>query len=275
MPVQKYNSETKINHQPIPYTQINTYVIQNLTNMEAGWVWLYLLSKPVDWLVIKAHLKNHFNIGNAKVKSILSYLAKCHLIENIQIRDEKGRIVRTDVNVLNGENFINISKLSTDELSIGSKIEPMDIKKKKFLKNQTTLSTGSKTQRLDNPAAGLQPTTDKRYIQIKEEDKKERERAKNPLPPKSYISSTFLPDEIHEIIAQKLNLNVSIECEHFIDYYKAHGKTMADWDAAFSSWLRKAEGFNKKAQRNEDVPRSAVNRMPFFVSEKNIIRKQL
>jgi hypothetical protein len=152
MSVQKFNSKSKVSNQVIPYTQVNTSVIQKISNLEAGFVWIYLLSKPADWEIIKEHVKKHYGIGDKKIKTIFSYLKKHNLIDYIQVRTPDGKkISHYDICVLNGEEFIE-KPGEKGNLSPGSLINP-------------ARSCASRK-------AG---TTKNRDLQSKEKDKKERE----------------------------------------------------------------------------------------------------
>jgi hypothetical protein len=121
--------EKIITYEEIPYFQLYTNVVQNINNMQAGWVWVYLMSKPRDWDVIKAHLKNKFKIGNDKLKKIFAYLHKHRLIEYISHKDEKGKFIRHETKVLNGSKFLTdeqVNELSTQHVSSGVEIHPVD-----------------------------------------------------------------------------------------------------------------------------------------------------
>lgn len=103
MSVQKFNP--RILGEVIPFTQVNTKVIQQIKNIEAGFVWIYLLTLPPDWQVVKVHLMNHFGIGELKIKKIFSYLNEHNLIEYVRERLPNGQLGRTDVRILNGNRF--------------------------------------------------------------------------------------------------------------------------------------------------------------------------
>ncbi len=104
MSIEKFNPS--ITGETIPYVQANTFVIQNITNIEALAVWIYLLTLPKDWEVVKAHIKKHFGLGDNKVKTIFAYLNKHLLIEYIQERGEDGKMRQIEIKVLNGSRFI-------------------------------------------------------------------------------------------------------------------------------------------------------------------------
>jgi hypothetical protein len=136
MSVEKFNSKTVITHEQIPFTQVNRHVIQKIKNMQAGFVWVYLLSMPSDWKVVKEHIKNHFKVGDLKLKQIFVYLNEHNLIEYEQVKDEKTKkIIQWNIHVLNGSKFIE---------------KPGKNKKK---------TTGSKTIRMETHTYGNQGTT--------------------------------------------------------------------------------------------------------------------
>lgn len=140
MSVEKFNPS--ISGESIPYVQANTHVIQNIDNLEALAVWIYLLTLPKDWLVMKSHIKKHFGIGDDKIKRIFAYLKRCGLIEYVRERDEKGKLRKSEIKVLNGTRFINPKK-----------------------------PTGVKTTPLENHTCGKHPTTKNIKKQIKQKEK--------------------------------------------------------------------------------------------------------
>lgn len=104
MSIEKFNP--RIYGEAVPYTQVNTKVIQEIDNMEAGFVWIYLLSLPPTWKVVKEHLKSHFGIGKEKLKKIFAYLNAHRLIEYKQVQNELGQFGAFDIHVLNGSRFV-------------------------------------------------------------------------------------------------------------------------------------------------------------------------
>ncbi len=51
------------------------------------------------------------------------------------------------------------------------------------------------------------------------------------------------PARTHVALAGNLNLDVHAELAKFLDHHRAEGSTYADWNAAFSKWLRTARQF--------------------------------
>jgi hypothetical protein len=210
MSVQKYNSRTRVNNEIIPYTQINTNVIQNIDNIEAGFIWVYLQSKPETWDVIKEHIKKKYKLGNGKIKSIFSYLVKHKLIKNNPIRTEDGKkISHHDIIVLNGEDFIK---------------EP-EIKQKKLSTKQK--STGSIINPLDYQPASFQPTINNRYTNKEKIKIKKRD-----------ALSDFLPNEENVNLAKTLNIDFYKELESFNNRHKGK-KTQYE----FARWLKSANEY--------------------------------
>lgn len=65
------------------------------------------------------------------------------------------------------------------------------------------------------------------------------------------------PERTHLAIAGNLNLDVHAELAKFLDHHRAEGSTYADWNAAFSKWLRTARQFGsgKDQQRQPQQSR--------------------
>lgn len=155
MAVEKFNTKSKVTHEKIPFTQVSNIVINGITDLEAGFVYIYLLSKSGDWEIIKSHIKNRFKIGDAKIKKIFSYLAKRNLIRNILIKTEDGsRISHHDIEVLNGSAFI-------PENSTGSVFNPVEFhtygnkattKERDLLKKEKKLKGFIKDQKTNKEA---------------------------------------------------------------------------------------------------------------------------
>lgn len=126
MSIEKFTNKSRINKQSIPFTQVNRNVIQNIQDIQAGFVWVYLLSMPSDWVVLKTHIKKHFNLGDLKLKKIFSCLKAHYLIDYEPVKDpDTGRILHWDIHVLNGENFIKNPE-KNNKKSTGSKNHPVE-----------------------------------------------------------------------------------------------------------------------------------------------------
>lgn len=69
---------------------------------------------------------------------------------------------------------------------------------------------------------------------------KEEPKKRTPVP------AAFKPNAKHYEKAKALNLDADVEVEKFCDYHLAKGTKNLSWDAAFNSWLRKADEFRAK-----------------------------
>lgn len=108
MSIEKLNFQ-KLVKENTPFTTIINSVVQNIDNAEAGFLWVYLCTLPPNWEVNKEQLKKHFNFGEKKIKSILSYLHKINLITYVQLR--KGtHYGPVCIKVLCGKDFPYLSK---------------------------------------------------------------------------------------------------------------------------------------------------------------------
>lgn len=227
MSVQKFNARSRINNQVIPYTQVNTAVIQTITNPEAGFVWIYLLSKPSSWVIIKAHIKNHFGFGDKKIKTIFAYLHLHNLIKYHQVRTEDGRrISHTDIEVLNGDDFVinpPLRELSTTHASTGSIINPVE----------------SCTRRKE----GTIKKRDNKALSFKEKKQRRED------------SIFFKPSETNREYALINNIDLELEVQRFNEKYP-YKKTQY----AFKRWLESAIDYRTKIKPSNEI-RSTV---PWF-----------
>lgn len=230
MSIEKFNPT--ISGESVPYTMVCNKVIQNIDNMEAFTVWVYLLSLPKDWNVVKQHVKNHFNIGDKKLKQIFAYLTSHNLIKSIQSRGENGRMGSSEIRVLNGTEFTkNSSKINT-------------------------ATVGSENRPAVNRPCGKEGTTNKTSNKINKKQKGNIKSGQKPRSSRTTINSSFIPSDKHELLASQLSVDLRNEADKFIDYYQARGLTMTNWNACFNNWLRKAAEFERKSKKEHPVTQS-------------------
>lgn len=236
MSIEKLNP--RIRGEAIPYTQVDSRVVQKIRNLEAGFIWVYLLTLPPDWNVVKKVIKERFGFGNDKLKQIFSYLAKHRLIEYVRSHDERGVFVGIDINVLNGSQFIETVDEKDSEatggqntpavLSTGGKKPPMVKSQVEsgFAELSTDLSsTGGIIHPVDYPPAGFQATTDKTLLTEKRE-KKERPSL-----------STFQPPQAALEAAAAKNVEISALLEKFRLHYGNENEFARNWPELFHKWV--------------------------------------
>lgn len=102
--IHKYNA-TLFEKEHLPFTQICNKVIQNITNIQAGFIWVYLQSLPATWIPNKFHLMSHFGISERTYQRIMSYLSDCKLVSYERDRKPNGTLAEVRLIVHNGINF--------------------------------------------------------------------------------------------------------------------------------------------------------------------------
>lgn len=86
-------------------------------------------------------------------------------------------------------------------------------------------------------------------------------------PPKSkracQIPEDFQPNESNQKVAAEKCVSIHDELPQFIDYHRAKGSTMKDWNAALNTWLRNAAKFAGKSQGGQakETPQQRGERM--------------
>jgi len=89
----------------MPFTLVCNKVINECQNPVAGFIWIYLQSKPVTWKPCKWEIMKRFDISESTYKRHMKYLTATNLIETYMIRNEHGHIVDWRILVLNGSRF--------------------------------------------------------------------------------------------------------------------------------------------------------------------------
>ncbi len=113
--IQKLDFHT-IEKESIPYTVLNTFVIQNIHNHFAGFIWIYLQSLPRTWKVNKFHIMKHFDISERTYQRHMSFLAKSNLISYEIPRHENGTLGHVTLKVLNGTKFNQITHTDKNDI---------------------------------------------------------------------------------------------------------------------------------------------------------------
>lgn len=115
--IDKLDFET-IERESIPFTLISTFVIQNIKNHFAGFIWVFLQSLPPTWTANKAHLMKHFEISERTYQRHMSFLSASNLVCYQRIRLENGTLGPVYLKVLNGTEF-NVAADSCHTVKIG------------------------------------------------------------------------------------------------------------------------------------------------------------
>lgn len=102
--IQKYDF-TAFEKEPLPFTQICNKVIQNITNIQAGFIWIYLQSMPPKWKANKFHLMSHFGISERTYRRLMGFLVECNLVSYERNRNSDGTLGSCRLIVHNGSNF--------------------------------------------------------------------------------------------------------------------------------------------------------------------------
>lgn len=117
MSVEKNNDETitvekfasdkfySITKEAVPFTQLCNFVIQNIKNTNAGFLWVYMSSLPTNWNINKHQLAKHFDVSIRTIERSLSYLNDFNLIKLVRTRNEDGTLGVTKIIVLNGSKY--------------------------------------------------------------------------------------------------------------------------------------------------------------------------
>lgn len=231
------------------FTVVSNNVISVLKDdpFSAG-VYLYLLHLPDNWEFYKTELSRTFRCGIKKLEKTLRRLKSHGLVNYGQERNDKGQFERFTLEIFDTEQPIqpegqNCRTVKTVRRS------------GEAIKKEITKEEKIKRERAPAPRASRTPLSDK---------------FKKSFCPG--ISELIISEEAIRI-AKKKNLDVELTANSFMFYAKSMGWIRVDWKSAFLKWLIDEESIgapkHTKIKTEIPAPRSAVNRMEFYVSEKN------
>ena len=86
MPIKKTSAST-FHDAGQGYTVTSSAVAQSIRNTDALAIWLYLQTKPSDWVIRKAEVKSHFELSDARYRNAIRYLKEAGLMKSDAIRD--------------------------------------------------------------------------------------------------------------------------------------------------------------------------------------------
>lgn len=75
------------------------------------------------------------------------------------------------------------------------------------------------------------------------------------------MGKTLIPEdfsitaEMRKWASEKVpSVDIDAQTEEFCDYWRAHGKKMADWTATWRNWMRRSPQFSKTPSRSRWKP---------------------
>ncbi len=92
-------NKIKKHQNEIPYEMVPREVAQSIDNPHALAIWMYLLTKPDDWIVRRTDIKTHFSIGDQVYSKAMNYLYDGKLCKREVIQDKGGKIANTVIHV--------------------------------------------------------------------------------------------------------------------------------------------------------------------------------
>jgi hypothetical protein len=102
--IEKYDAH-EFEKEQLPFTQICNHVINNIQNVTAGFIWIYLQSKPATWVPCKHEIMKRFDISESTYKRHMAYLSHVRLVEYRQARGKDGKLGKNRLVILNGTKF--------------------------------------------------------------------------------------------------------------------------------------------------------------------------
>lgn len=225
----------------ISFTSIPNKVLQGIQDVQALGLFVYLASLPPSWEFYKESIRDHFGIGIHRLNELFKKLEGYNLVNLTQVRNDKGRFTHTVIDIDDGTSF-KINELTP------------------CYKNRNTVTVIRSSA-----------TINKTYKNKTKINNTKRAPRKKRAP----LSDDFIFDnptlQMLKDVSHKVNVGEPFVLNKFKLLCKSQGKQSADWNAEFQKFLMNERPMvHAKPKKEEPAPRSAVNRMPEYVSQKNI-----
>lgn len=258
MSIQKLSDDSSFRKEKIPFSQISNKVIEHIKDNDAFRIYSFLCSKDRTWKVVKEWTEKQCGIGKVKAKQCWSYLARCNLIQYIEIRDSQGRIIKHDIEVLAGLQF---------------KTEEPFLNKKQNVKTTSmkTIPLGNH-HRYEKPPGGKTTRMENNLLlnkDITNKDKRKKQRESLSVP-----SDNFYPNIENQRLISERGLDVDYLTKKFILKAKSKGWKYVDVQAGFGAFILEERKIDKKEWFNpveytfnalqENLNRKNMTNLPIF-----------
>lgn len=94
MPVEKLDG-ARLRHDKVPFEIIPRALAQAITNPDALAIWIYLVTKPTNWIVRKTEIMEHFGISRYRYADAMKLLKDMKLVTIAHVQDEQGKMIGT------------------------------------------------------------------------------------------------------------------------------------------------------------------------------------
>ena len=71
------------------FTSLSNETLSIITNTDALAIWVYLMSKPDNWIIRPEDIKKHFNLGSHRYQNAIKFLKDCNLYVIKPLQDSK------------------------------------------------------------------------------------------------------------------------------------------------------------------------------------------
>lgn len=92
MPVTKFSKHTS-------WDAVSRDSVNDITDANALALWVYLITKPEDWIPRESQIREHFGWGHDRYRKAMTYLKENGYAERVVIRSEKGRITSKHLHI--------------------------------------------------------------------------------------------------------------------------------------------------------------------------------
>ena len=94
MPIEKLDG-ARLRHDKVPFEIIPRALAQAITNPDALAIWIYLVTKPTNWIVRKTEIMQHFGISRYRYADAMKLLKDMKLVTIAHVQDEQGKMTGT------------------------------------------------------------------------------------------------------------------------------------------------------------------------------------
>lgn len=110
---------SEFKNKSISFVVLQSDVIAHIKNADALAIWVYLCSKPKDWIVRKNDIFQQLGIGRKRYSDAIKILTNIGLLRLVTIRSDKGTVIGTTYDVYNFSDLTEIDK----SVSVGKSAE--------------------------------------------------------------------------------------------------------------------------------------------------------
>jgi len=217
MPVNKATSAT-LRKTGIQYEIVPRATVDSIKGCEALALWLYLITRPQNWVIRKTDIKNRFDWGRDRYTKAMTELKSLGLVTVASVRGDKGQLQGNIIWINHQPTEVQVNGTSVKpDVRLNSTLKDTEIKTKDTKKKDVV---GFESFWKDYPVNSDKQRAEKAWMKLSAKDKQLAHKELNNF-------ESNLPDYQKPM---QLHASTYLNNKRWEDIQVSNGKSMGAWE---------------------------------------------